>query len=60
MLHKTLHFRLFFPSGFANDQFAFQNPLLGNRVLFKSDKHEVECDIVSTDVSNKRIACETR
>jgi len=47
-------------SGFANDQFNFDDPELGNRVLFKSDLHEVPCDIVLTDVSENRIACETR
>ena len=53
--------RFFFRSaGFANDQFSFLDANLGNIVLLASDKHEVECDIVPTDVSDKRIACETR
>lgn len=45
--------------GFANDQFNFHDPLLGNKILFKSDKHQVECHITPTDVSEKRIGCET-
>lgn len=50
---------LLFFTGFANDQFNFHDPLLGNKILFKSDKHQVECHITPTDVSEKRIGCET-
>ena len=60
MQHLKLYFVCSFLLGFANDQFSFQDPRLGNRIVLKSDKHEVECDITPTDVSEKRVACETR
>ena len=45
--------------GFALDQFNFYDPAARNLVFFKSDKHEVPCRITQTDVSDKRIGCET-
>lgn len=49
----------FFRLGFAPDQFNFQDPTAGNLIFFKSDKHQVSCHITPTDVSEKRIGCET-
>ena len=49
----------FLPLGFAPDQFNFNDPTAGNLVFFNSDKHQVSCHIIPTDVSEKRIGCET-
>ena len=55
-----LKFVFFFPLDFANDQFSFQNPTLGNKITFCSSKHCIDCDIIQTDVSKVKVGCEIR
>ena len=57
---KVLMFLMSFsPLGFAPDQFNFEDHTAGNLVFFVSDKHQISCHLTPTDVSERRIGCET-
>jgi hypothetical protein len=46
--------------GFSADQFAFDDPTLGNKVTLVSARGVViPCSVVETDTSPERISCET-
>ena len=52
---KTLIMHL----GFSPDQFAFDDPTLGNVVtLTGKDDATVPCSVVETDTSSTKISCE--
>jgi hypothetical protein len=47
-------------SGFSADQFAFDDPTLGNKVTLVSERGVViACSVIETDTSPTRITCET-
>ena len=46
--------------GFSADQFAFDDPKLGNKVTLVSERGVViPCSVIETDTSPTRITCET-
>lgn len=46
-------------AGFSGDQFAFDDPALGNVVTFTGDDGvRVPCAVVQTDTSSTKISCE--